>query len=518
MTKKRPSKQNNSSEGLNLIDELRLNWKNFKEWIWQNSAPDDQLGTRMLRGGCRIIFIVTREAQDDRITLRASALTFTVVLSLVPMLALGTAVLKGLGAGDQMRIAAYKFIEQFESAAENLNFVPDQGQPPAAEEPEKASNQIPGQEQPLATDAPGKISTPVPDSDGQAAEQESESGNLTGHLHSAVDKIFDYVDRTNFTTLGTIGIIGMVLAALGVVGSIEQSMNAIWQTRTGRALGRKIIDYMALMILLPISVNLALATGTAMQSNTLYTKIQVIMPAMMFGFILKLLPVLILILTFTLLYRFIPNTRVEYIPALAGGIFGGLSWYLVQIIYIKLQIGVAKYNAIYGSFATLPLFFLWIYVAWVVFLLGAEVAFAFQVWKQYQWEKVRLSPVVRLAMAFDIMEAALNDFTVRRVTNKSSLARHLGQPDNAISVIVNELSDGGMLRRVSGKLEGYVPAAPSAQLKPVEIMDIIFGKDIPEVLKGCGLANKALKAARQSLDKLVIDCHQQPPLADKDLS
>ena len=230
------------------------------------------------------------------------------------------------------------------------------------------------------------------------------------------------------------------------------------------------------------------------------------------------MPVLILILTFVLLYRFIPNTRVEFIPALAGGIFGGISWYLVQILYIKMQIGVAKYNAIYGSFATLPLFFLWIYVAWVVFLLGAEVAFAFQSWKQYQWEKLKLSPVVRLAMAFDIMETALNDFTARKVTNKPLLARHLSQPDSAIGVIVDELVDGGMLRRVSGKLEGYVPAAPSAQLKPVEIMNIIFGKDIPEVLKGCGLANKALKAARQSLDRLVIDCHQQPPLVDKEIS
>jgi hypothetical protein len=149
-----------------------------------------------------------------------------------------------------------------------------------------------------------------------------------------------------------------------------------------------------------------------------------------------------------------------------------------------------------------------------VFLLGAEVAFAVQFWKQYQWEKVKLSPVVRLAMAFDIMEAALNDFTARRITNKSSLARHLGRADNSIAVIVNELVEGGMLRQVTGKLEGYVPAAPSAQLKPVEIMDIIFGKDIPEILKGCGLANKALKAARQSLDKLVIDCHQQPSLTE----
>ena len=491
MTKKQTDKQETISDELNLFDQIQQKWKSFKDWIWHYSAPNDQLGARILRCACRIIFIVTREAQEDKITLRASALTFTVVLSLVPMLALGTAVLKGLGAGDQMRVAAYTFIQQFESAAENLDFVPDQNKPPSAEEPE-------------STD--------------QTTEKESQSGDLTGHLQKAVDQIFDYVDRTNFATLGTIGILGMILAALGVLGSIEQSMNAIWQTSRGRALGRKIIDYMALMILLPISVNLALATSTTLQSTILYTRIQEILPIVMFGFFLKLLPILILIITFVLLYRFIPNTRVEFIPALAGGIFGGVSWYLVQILYIKMQIGVAKYNAIYGSFATLPLFFLWIYVAWVVFLLGAEVAFAFQSWKQYQWDKLKLSPVVRLAMAFDIMETALNDFTKRNVTSKPLLARHLGQPDSAVGVIVDELVDGGMLRRVSGKLEGYVPAAPSAQLKPVEIMNIIFGKDIPEVLKGCGLANKALKAARQSLDKLVIDCHQQPPLVDKEIN
>jgi membrane protein len=317
------------------------------------------------------------------------------------------------------------------------------------------------------------------------------------------------VDRTDFTTLGTFGVLGMVLAALGVLGSIEQSMNAIWQTDRGRALGRKIIDYMALMILLPISVNLALATATTLQSPDLLSKIQAILPYGMDRFFLRTLPILILVLTFSLLYRFIPNTRVEFLPALAGGFFGGICWFWVQILYVKLQIGVAKYNAIYGSFATLPLFFLWIYVAWVIFLLGAEVAYAFQFSKQYQWKKIILSPVIRLAMAFDIMAAALNDFTARQITTKRSLANQLDQPVNAIAIIIKELVKGGMLRRVSGKLEGYVPAAPSASLKPIEIVDIVFGKDkdIPEVLKGCGLANQALQAVRHTLDEKVIDCH-----------
>jgi membrane protein len=492
MIEKKPGKtKHTSTDQESIIDLVKHKWQHFSNWVWQSSVPDEPQYLKVLRGLCRIIFIVIRESQDDRITLRASALTFTVVLSLVPMLALGTAVLKGLGAGDQMREAAYSLIEQFDPEASEA--APMLDQMPVPDKNENGS------------------STPIESNKEVVGDTgKKQTSSLTSHLRKAVDQLFDYVDRTDFTTLGTFGILGMVLAALGVLGSIEQSMNAIWQTDTGRALGRKIIDYMALMILLPISVNLALATAATLQSPDLLSKIQTVMPFGMDKFFLKILPILILVLTFSLLYRFIPNTRVGFIPAIAGGFFGGICWFWVQIFYVKLQIGVAKYNAIYGSFATLPLFFLWIYVAWVIFLLGAEVAFALQFWKHYQWKKIVLSPVIRLAMAFDIMEAALNDFTARKVTTKNTLARQLDQPINAIAVIIDELVKGGMLRRVIGKLEGYVPSAPSSSLKPIEIVDIVFGKDkdIPEVLKGCGLANQALQAVRQTLDKKVIDCHQ----------
>jgi len=489
------NKKDAAAEQASIIDLIQLKWRHFSDWVWQSSTHDDQLYIKLLRGLCRIVFIVIRESQDDKVTLRASALTFTVVLSLVPMLALGTAVLKGLGAGDQMREAAYTLIEQFETSDSEADGVQDEVQ-------------VPGRQETDTSLSPGSSQEVLP------TEETEQLSNLTSHLHKAVDQLFDYVDRTDFATLGTFGILGMVLAALGVLGSIEQSMNAIWQTDTGRALGRKIIDYMALMILLPISVNLALATAATLQSPDLLSKIQTFMPFGMDRFFLKTLPILILVLTFSLLYRFIPNTRVGFIPAIAGGFFGGICWFWVQIIYVKLQIGVSRYNAIYGSFATLPLFFLWIYVAWVIFLLGAEVAFALQAWKQYQWKRIILSPVIRLAMAFDIMEAALNDFASRKVTTRNSLAQQLDQPINAIAIIINELVKGGMLHRVTGKLEGYVPSAPSASLTPIEIVDIVFGKDkdIPDVLKGCGLANQALQAVRQSLDQKIIDCQQSNSL------
>jgi len=472
-----------------LAEKISRKWQEFCDWVWQEPQRDDDFSIRLLRRLLRIIFIVVREFQDDRITLRASALTFTVVLSLVPMLALGTAVLKGLGAGDQMRQAAYSFIEQFEPEA-----------PESLSPPDTAT---------MPNDQASESATPaLPDMQPKLKAGELKPVGVTSHLRRAIDQIFDYVDRTDFTTLGTFGIIGMVLAALGVLGSIEQSMNAIWQTSTGRAFGRKLIDYMALMILLPLSVNLALAAAATLQSPALHAYIQDFVPVLWLQRIFfKTLPVAILIITFSLLYQFLPNTKVGYLPALAGGIFGGLTWFWVQILYVKMQIGVARYNAIYGSFATLPLFFLWIYVAWIVFLLGAEVAFAMQAWRQYQWQGLALTPAARLAMAFDIMEAALEDYKTRKVTDRKSLAQLLNQPEKTVKVILADLENGGLLRRVEGKLEGYVPAGPLQELRPSEIMDIILGRDLPDV-KGCDLAGQALQAARISLDHYYINCQE----------
>ncbi len=484
--------RNSSEQDIPLVEKVRRMWQEFCAWVWHRPLPTESYGLRFLRGILRIIFIVVRESQDDRITLRASALTFTVVLSLVPMLALGTAVLKGLGAGDQMRQAAYTFIEQF--APES----------PAATIPPGLPDTQGGQDTGPAT----QVQPGLTDSETNQRADEEKLQGLTSHLRRAVDQLFDYVERTDFTTLGTIGIIGMVLAALGVLTSIEQSMNAVWQTTTGRALGRKIIDYMALMILLPLSVNLALGASAALQSPALQSLLQNVMPLLWLErFLFKALPIGMLVITFSLLYQFLPNTRVGFLPALAGGLFGGLTWFWVQIIYVKMQIGVARYNAIYGSFATLPLFFLWIYVAWVVFLLGAEVAFAIQAWRQYQWSTVALTPSARLAMAFDVMEAALADYKARIITERKSLSKTLNQTEKTIGIIINELVDGGLLRRIEGKLEGYVPAGPLNELKPSEIMDIIIGKDLPDV-KGCDLAGQALEAARNSLDRYDLNCRE----------
>ncbi len=464
-----------SSRELGKIKERRAA---FSEWLWSFPEEDDPSWHQAIRALIRIHCIFVREFFKDNIPLRASALTFTIVLSLVPMLALGTAVLKGLGAGDQARQAAYRLIGQMESSIDS---------PPTL----SVENGAPKIMQPQA----------------ELTLQQSENDkNLTAHLRKAADQIFDYVDRTDFAKIGAFGIIFLIFAVVIVMDSIEASMNAIWLAESERPLGRKIMDYLALMILLPVTINLGLATEATLQSPKLLAMVREFIPVPgLEHLLLTLLPITLVVATFSILYRFIPNAKVKMLPALLGGLFAGICWFIVQAIYVKLQIGVARYNAIYGSFATVPLFLLWLQFGWIIFLAGAEMAFATQFWRHYRRDDGNLSPIARLALAYNIVEISLQAYKTRHSIDRTTLIHELRQPESSISSVLDDLVAGGILRRVDGSKIGFVPASPADTIKPAEIVDLIMGTEVPP-FRGGTLASEVLHAARESVaDKKIAD-------------
>jgi len=458
---------------------LKLLLEAGRGWIWRPSQAGESIWLRGLRDLLRVIVIFVREFDRDRIPLRASALTFTIMLSLVPTLALGTAVLKGLGAGDQMRQAAHRFIDQMESTT-SLWEIPTLGKDVAE----------------------GGAGTPPPDSG--KAEIEPEAALAQGsaaHLRQAIEQIFDYVDRTDFATLGAFGVIGLVVAVVVVLGSIERSMNAIWHTETNRPMGRRVMDYLALMVLLPLAINLTFATEATLQSETLRKRLFIFLPA---GgseeFLLGLVPLLLLTLTFTILYRFLPNTRVKTTPALIGGLFGAIAWLVVQGLYLKLQIGVARYNAIYGSFATLPLFLLWLQICWIIFLSGAEMAFAVQARHTYRMSERDISPVTRLTLAFAVLDIIHRNFRARKTTAPSAIAEELHQPEEIINQVAQQLTSAGLIRWANDhdESEGYLLGTGLDKVPATEVVDLIMGTDIPPI-RGGSLVIEAMEGARQAV-------------------
>ncbi|MBT8356101.1 MAG: YihY/virulence factor BrkB family protein, partial [Desulfofustis sp.] len=313
---------------------------------WVDTPPTDgQTPLRWLHKIARILLISLREMNENVLTLRAGYLTYAMLLSMVPILAMSTAVVKGLGGGDQIRELAYSYIDTLERTSTDFSISP--------------SNEI-------ASETQGE----------EGAETQPD---LTTQLRAAIDKIFNYVDKTNFATLGTFGMVGIFLSVILVLGQIEKSLNVIWKVKDGRSILRKVADYIALMILFPISINVALASGTMLESQTLSMHLDQFLPMdWLQTLLLKGVPILFLSLTLYVIYIFFPNTKTGGLPTIIGAFVAGFCWFLTQNVYISMQIGVAKYNAIYGSFATIPLFLAWVWVAWLFVLIGAQLAYAIQ--------------------------------------------------------------------------------------------------------------------------------------------
>ena len=195
------------------------------------------------------------------------------------------------------------------------------------------------------------------------------------------------LDSTKGEVVAGIGIVVLFWTIINVIGNIEESFNAIWKIDQGRTLSRKFSDYLSLMLLAPV---LLIASGSITvflntQITWLITTIQ--LPAYGIWLVIRalgLLPLLLMIGLFAFTFIFMPNHKVNVRAGVIAGIVTGIMYHLVQWAYLSLQIGASSYNAIYGSFAALPLFVVWLQTGWMIVLFGCEIAFFLQNYEIYR--------------------------------------------------------------------------------------------------------------------------------------
>ena len=462
-----------------------MNIVKLTHWLWPDNheqLPDWQRGLRYL---CRFLFIFFKEYKRDRINLRAAALTYSIVLSLVPMLALSTAVLKGMGAGDQMRQAAYRLIDNLAGDQKTTKSAPHPPLIPATPQKEIAK----------------EITTPTPIPETETNAETETERDFSGHLYDAVDKVFNYVDRTNFAALGMVGTFLLLIAVLIVINGIEEAMNAICQVDQSRSIGRKIMNYMALMIICPLTINLGIGATAMLNTPAIAKHLDTFMPLIwMQSLFFKLIPLFLLTITFVILYLFMPNIKVKAKAAWIGGLVGAFGLMAMQKIFILLQVGVANYNAIYGSFATVPLFLLWLHSAWLVFLLGAEVAFTTQHFHNYHVNGHRLAPGPELALAFDLVNEIYKHFDQRRDATLDGLASTTKESTITTERILLKLTQANLIRTTENQPETYLPATPAANLKAEEISARLWAIEVSQTPSpGRNLANIFFKAGNKAL-------------------
>jgi membrane protein len=292
--------------------------------IWRVRAKDLSRTKYFLVKQLRILILTARGFRKDKCNLSASALTFYSVLSIVPVVAMAFGIAKGFGFQN---ILEKQLLEKFQGQEEVMNRV--------------------------------------------------------------VSFARSLLENTKGGIIAGIGIIFLLWTVIKVFSQIERSFNDIWEVDTSRTLGRKFSDYLSIMLISPIlfilssSVTVFITT----QITAITQKIALIgMFSPVIFLMLKLIPYGLIWILFIFMYILMPNTKVNFASGLIAGVIAGTIYQIAQWGYITFQVGVAKYNAIYGSFAALPLFLIWIQLSWLVVLFGAEISFAYQYVDTYEFD------------------------------------------------------------------------------------------------------------------------------------
>ena len=206
-----------------------------------------------------------------------------------------------------------------------------------------------------------------------------------------LDKAFEFVDSYLVQAQGGviigIGLILLLYTVISLISSIEDTFNDIWQINKSRPWFRKISDYLALFVILPVLMTSS--SGIAIFVSTLQNSFlqHYVFLTPIVELCLHITPYVFTSLAFAGLYIALPNTKVKVVNGLIAGIIAGCAFQFFQLVYISGQIWVSKYNAIYGSFAALPLLLLWLQLSWLICLFGAELSYASQNVKKFSFER-----------------------------------------------------------------------------------------------------------------------------------
>ena len=184
-----------------------------------------------------------------------------------------------------------------------------------------------------------------------------------------------------------VGVILLLYTIFILLSDIENNFNTIWQLSKGRSIQRRVSDYFALIFIMPVFIVLNSTLTLMISSSTVYFDAFSYILNPLVTQLLNILPYIIIILVLTMLYKFMPNTKVKFVYALIAGFVAGTALQIFQIVYISGMLWITKYNAIYGSFAALPLLLLWLQLSWNIVLMGVELSFSLQNIRKFYFEK-----------------------------------------------------------------------------------------------------------------------------------
>lgn len=291
---------------------------------------------------------------------------------------------------------------------------------------------------------------------------------LTGELYSffpgqkeVIDKSMDFVDGYLSQSTGEgafvgIGLVFLLWTLISLIGSVESTFNLVWGVSQGRSIWRKITDYTAMLLILPVL--LICASGLAIFVSSTLQRIfhfPFMTPLIKFG--LEAASWVLTWLFFAAAYKLIPNTKVKITNALIAGVLAGTAFRVLQWLFVSGQLYVTRYNAIYGSFAFLPLLLLWIQLTWMVTISGALVCYSSQNIFLYALSSQvnNISPLYRYKVTIAVLATIVRRFDAppdggdAKPFTQFELGTHTGIPIRLVSHSLQKLMAAGLVNRVA---------------------------------------------------------------------
>ena len=376
--------------------------KDINAAIWHTPLSEIPKGKTVIIKQLRIIILAARGFLNNKVQIRAASLTLYSLLSVIPIIAIAFAIAKGFGLDQNLEAL---IAGEFQSQQEILSW--------------------------LLQNA-------------QSAIEETRGGYIAG-----------------------IGIIILFWSVMSLLDSVEDTFNHIWHTKNSRTWYRKFTDYLAIMLIAPIFV--ILSGSMTVFISTYITEFISKAPILehfkpLITFLIKFSPYFLIWVALTIFYLIMPNTKVNFMPAMISGIIAGTALQILQYLYIDLQFGITRLNAIYGSFAAVPLFIIWLQYSWLTILLGAELAFANQNISNYEFEAEALgmSNYNKKALSLIIMNIVIKKFAAGdQPVTASDIAIQLKVPIRLVKELLQALKEVSLISEITEnekKERTYQPA------------------------------------------------------------
>lgn len=346
-----------------------------------------------------LIFAALRDLADGQVTLRAMSLVYTTLLALVPMLAISFSILKGFGVHNQ--------IEPF-----LLNMLEPLGE---------RSAEIAGQ-------------------------------------------IVAFVDNIQVGVLGVVGMVFLFYTAVSLMRKIELAFNETWEVTQERRMAERFRDYFSVLLLGPLLIFVSLGMTAMVMSTTMAEWLLGFETlGRLVEFFSRLMPILILVFAFTFINMFVPNTRVRFPSALVGGAVSALLWHGMGLIFASFVASATRYTAIYSGFATPILFMIWLYLGWLILLIGGTIAFYHQHpdYLPGRRQSVHLSFVEKEHLALHLLRLiGLRFYAGEAPPSVTGLARRLRVSTDVVEGLLGSLERARLVVLAGDGLRGYLPACP----------------------------------------------------------